>query len=124
MRFTLPALPAGCAVTGATLRVYNGSPKSGRTIQALRVNASWTESARCAGTTSRPPPARPPRPSTTSSAGWMQWNVLAHVQAQYSGANNGFLLRDATESGGGNEQGFHSREKAPDNPPQLVVTFG
>lgn len=54
----------------------------------------------------------------------MQWNVLGIVQAQYAGANNGFLLRDASESGGGNEQGLHSREKAPDNPPQLVVTFG
>ena len=42
----------------------------------------------------------------------------------YSGANHGFLIRDASENGGGFEQGFHSREKAPDNPPQLVVTFG
>jgi hypothetical protein len=38
-----------------------------------------------------------------------------------SGSNNGFLIRDATESQDA-EQQFHSREKG-DNPPQLVLTF-
>ena len=91
--------------------------------QALRVNAAWTESTlrwnNQPATTGTAATA-----TTSSSAGWMQWNVLAHVQAQYSGANNGLLLRDASASGGGNEQGLHSREKAPDNPPQLVLTIG
>ena len=123
VRFTLPALPAGCTVTGATLRVYNGSPKGGRTIQALRVNAAWTEGA--VRWNNQPATTGTAATATTgSSAAWMQWNVLGIVQAQYAGANNGFLLRDATESGGGNEQGLHSREKAPDNPPQLVLTIG
>jgi hypothetical protein len=40
------------------------------------------------------------------------------------GANEGFLICDASKNGSGFEQSFHSREKAPDNPPQLVVTFG
>jgi hypothetical protein len=35
-----------------------------------------------------------------------------------------FLVRDANENGGGMEQGFHSREKGANNPPQLVITFG
>ena len=42
----------------------------------------------------------------------------------YTVGNNGFLIRDATEGGGGVQQQLHSREKAPDNPPQLVITFG
>ena len=45
-------------------------------------------------------------------------------KAMYSGGNNGFVIRDAAESGGGIEQGFHSREKGTDNPPRLVITFG
>jgi hypothetical protein len=48
----------------------------------------------------------------------------------YSGTNNGFLVRDAEESGAGAEQSFQSREQAPDQsveahkPPELVITFG
>ncbi len=37
--------------------------------------------------------------------------------------NKGFLIRDASENGGGMEQGFNSREKS-DNPPRLVIRFG
>lgn len=62
--------------------------------------------------------------TTPSGTGWREWSVTAQVQAMYSGANNGFLIRDATEGGAGFEQQLHSREKAPDNPPQLVITFG
>jgi hypothetical protein len=40
----------------------------------------------------------------------------------YGGTNNGFLIRDASENGGGNEQQFHSREKG-ENMPQLVIVF-
>ena len=39
-----------------------------------------------------------------------------------SGANNGFLIRDAAEDQDA-EQQFNSREKGS-NPPQLVITFG
>lgn len=50
--------------------------------------------------------------------------MASQVQAAFdAGANHGFLIRDAVE-GQDHEQQFHSREKAPDNPPQLVVTFG
>ena len=38
--------------------------------------------------------------------------------------SDGFLIRDATQNGSANQQSFHSREKAPDNVPQLVVTSG
>ena len=48
----------------------------------------------------------------------------ATTQSCTPAANNGFLIRDATENGGGFDQAFNSREKGADNPPQLVVTFG
>jgi hypothetical protein len=41
----------------------------------------------------------------------------------YAGANHGFLIRDAAEGETGILQGIHSREKAPDQPPELVITF-
>jgi hypothetical protein len=40
----------------------------------------------------------------------------------YNETNHGFLIRDATESGSGFEQQFHSREKG-EQPPQLVLAF-
>jgi hypothetical protein len=58
-----------------------------------------------------------------NSAGYVEWNVAAQMAGVY-GNNKGFLIRDASENGGGMEQGFHSREKGADNPPQLVITFG
>jgi large repetitive protein len=54
---------------------------------------------------------------------WLEWTVTLDVAAMYSSGNFGFLIRDAVEGNGGNEQGFHSREKLPDKPPELVITF-
>ena len=43
----------------------------------------------------------------------------------YAGSNEGFLIRDATEStnGGGQLQTFRSRTP-PKNQPELQITFG
>lgn len=35
-----------------------------------------------------------------------------------------FLIDASADPSGGFEQQLHSREKAPDNPPELVITFG
>jgi large repetitive protein len=123
VRFNLPATPAGCQVTGVKLRLYASSYNSGRTLQAFQLNGNWTETgvtwsnqAATTGTAATAP--------SRSSAGYMEWTVTSQVQSMYSGSNHGFLIRDATENGSGNQQSFHNTEKAPDNPPQLVVTFG
>ena len=121
VRFTLPAIPSGCSVTAATLRLYSPSAVAGRTIQALRINAAWVENT---VTWTNQPATTGAAATVASGTGYRQWTVTSHVQSMYSVANNGFLIRDATENGGGAEQQLHSREKAPDNPPQLVVTFG
>jgi large repetitive protein len=34
------------------------------------------------------------------------------------------LIRDSVGNAVGLDQGFRSREKGTDNPPQLVITFG
>jgi hypothetical protein len=44
VRFPLPAITAGCTVQSARLRLYAGSYKTGRTLQAVPVGSSWSES--------------------------------------------------------------------------------
>jgi large repetitive protein len=60
-----------------------------------------------------------------SSAGWVEWNVTAQVQAMYAaGSNHGFLIRDGGEGGSTNHvQQFNTRETGSGNAPQLVLTF-
>jgi hypothetical protein len=123
VRFNLPATPANCQITAAELRLHNASGSPGRTYQVLRVTGSWTES----GVTWANQPATAGNPATAttpSGAGQMKWDVLAQVQAMAEGGNNGFLIRDSLEGGPGIEQQLHAREKAPDQPPQLVITYG
>ncbi len=122
VQFNLPTPPAGCTVTGATLRLYNKSPVGPRTIAALQNNAAWTET----GVTWSNQPATTGAAvtaTTPGSAGWMQWDVSSQVQAMYSGSNYGFGVRDQTENGPGAEQQFDTRESGA-NLPQLVVDFG
>jgi hypothetical protein len=127
VRFNLPTIPAGCQITGATLRLYSGSYKEGRTLQAVRLNGSgpvWMDNN--VTWSNQPAPATGVTPAlaqSRSSAGYVDWNVTAQMAGMY-GNNKGFLIRDANENGGGMEQGFHSLEKGADNPPQLVITFG
>jgi hypothetical protein len=120
VRFNLPTVPAGCVLDTATLRLYAASASgSQRTLQALRLNASWTEGG---VNWSNQPATTGTAATTTSGSGYRQWTVTSAVGAMYSsGSNNGFLIRDATE-GQDAEQQLHAREKG-DNPPQLVVTF-
>ena len=120
VRFSLPAIPAGCQVVDAKLRLYAGSYKTGRTIDAYPVTAGWIESA--VTWASQPAPAGSAA-GAASGSGYREWNVTAQLVSTYS-ANTGFLVRDRIEGNGGVEQGYHSREKGTDNPPQLVVTLG
>ncbi|OLT23485.1 hypothetical protein BJF78_32265 [Pseudonocardia sp. CNS-139] len=88
VRFALPATPAGCQIVGAELRLHNGSPVAGQTLQALRVNGAWTET----GVTWANQPATTGTAATAatpSSAAVMAWNVTAQVQAMAAGTNNG-----------------------------------
>jgi hypothetical protein len=121
-RFNLPAIPAGCQVTAAKLRLYATSYKTGRTLQASRLAAPWTESG---VNWSNQPQTTGTAATVASGSGYREWTVTQQVQAMYApGANHGFLIRDATENGSGLDQVFHSREKGNDNPPRLVLTFG
>ena len=54
----------------------------------------------------------------------LEWIVTDQVKAMYTGANHGFLIRDANEGPGNAAQSFKSREGSGGRRPQLVVTFG
>jgi glucosylceramidase len=119
VRFAHPAAPSGCAVASATLRLYAGSARSGRTIDVLRLASGWTEPGI---TWNTQPPTVGPAAATTSGTGYREWDVTAQVRAMYeTGSNHGFLVRDAAENADA-EQQFHSREKG-ESPPQLLITF-
>jgi large repetitive protein len=119
--FGLPAIPAGCQVADVKLRLYASSYKEGRTLQALALGAPWSESG---VTWNNQPATTGTAATTTSGSGWREWNVTSQVQAMYnSGTNHGFLIRDSAEGGGSILQGFHSRKKSTDQPPELVITF-
>jgi hypothetical protein len=119
VRFNLPAMPEGCSVESATLRIYAASAAGGRTLQALQLNGSWTEGG---VTWSNQPATTGTAATTTSGTGYREWSVAGQVQAMYTGANNGFLVRDAVE-GQDAEQQLHSREHSQ-NRPQLVLKLG
>ena len=119
VRFQMPALPEGCIVESATLQLNASSAVGGRTLQALRVAATWTEN----GVTWGNQPATTGVPAvTTSGTGNRTWNVTGLVQDMYDANTlHGFLVRDAAENGDA-EQQFNSREKSSGKP-VLVLKF-
>jgi large repetitive protein len=120
VRFNLPAVPSGCTVTGAALRLFAASASTGRTMQALQIAASWTEgNVKWTGQ-----PGTTGAAATTSSvSGWNQWTVTPQVQAMYSGSNHGFMVKFDVETNPVAEMQFHARNKGSQHP-ELRVTFG
>jgi uncharacterized repeat protein (TIGR01451 family) len=120
VHFTLPAIPTGCKLTSATLRLYASSGIPGRTLQAMALAGPWTETT----VTWRNQPTTTGAAATApSNSGWVDWTVTAQVSGMYSGANNGFLVRDANEGANGIVQNYASRETASDTRPGLIVNF-
>ena len=126
VRFALPALPVGCTVTSATLRLYNQNATSGRTIEALRITEAWQELT--VNGNNIPATDGPAATSQVQGAGQYQdWTVTTQVQAMF-GSNHGFLIRDGTEGGGlftsAAQQEYQSREGTNDaRDPELVITW-
>jgi hypothetical protein len=118
VRFALPAIPQGCVAASATLRLYAASARTGRTLQALRIAAPWTEMQ---VNWTNQPATDGPAALAASGQGYREWDVSSQVQGMYAGSNHGLLIRDALE-GQDAEQQFHAREKG-ETPPQLVIRF-
>jgi large repetitive protein len=125
VRFAMPALSAGCTITAATLRLYTDGADAGRTLGVYRANPAaplWTE----AGLTWNNQPATAGTPATAltvAANGYLSWTVTALVPAFYTGANNGFVVRDQAENNGsGPWQQYFTRLTA--NPPKLDLSWG
>jgi hypothetical protein len=119
VRFALPAVPAGCKLESATLRLFAASAAEGRTLEAHRLTADWLEGGVSWGDQ---PETTGDAATTESGTGYREWSVTAQVKAMYAGSNFGFLIRDAGENDGGAEQVFHSRENG-EKGPALVLRF-
>ena len=118
--FQLPAIPDGCTLKAAGLRLFQNSNKAGsRPLEALRITGAWDENG---VTWANQPPTAGAAATTTAGSGWREWDVVAQVDAMYSTANEGFLIRDAVESSNANdEQRFDSRSEP--GRPELVLQF-
>jgi prepilin-type N-terminal cleavage/methylation domain-containing protein len=123
LKFSLPVV-SDCTLTAANLRLYQESGKSGRTIQVYRAAGSWSE-----GTVMwNNQPGWTGSPSSAASAdgsGYKDWNVLSLVQAMYTGANDGFLMKDSSEGASSSaEQRYSSSENGTTTRrPVLELTF-
>lgn len=121
---TMPTVPSRCTVTGATLQVWADSQIAGRTLAAYRANpsATWTEAGLT--WTNQPSGLGTPVPVVMPNTDqYIVWTVTDHVKSIYALGNNGFMIRDQDETGGGAWQQFNSRD-AFSNKPQLTVTWG
>jgi hypothetical protein len=127
--FDLPTPPVSphCQLVQAKLSFYNKIPTSGRTLEVWRGNPGsplWTAATI---TWSNEPGYLGPAVTnglTPAVPGVQEWVVTDHVRAQYTGGNNGFLLKDSAEnSGTAREQVFYDRQDTTYRP-TLVLTWG
>jgi hypothetical protein len=88
VHFVQPAIPSGCAVGGATLRLNSAFAATGRTLHALWAAAAWTE---LGVTGSNQPATSGAVPTTASGTGWRTGTVTSHVVTMYTGANDAFV---------------------------------
>ena len=127
--FALPAVPAHCVLVRAELSYYNKTPSPGRYIDVYRGNPASTPFWTAATLTWANQPPTPLGPAavtaaTTSTPGWQRWDVTGHVTSQYSGGNNGFVLKDREAyASPGVQQVYWDRQNTTYTP-TLVLTWG
>ncbi len=122
--FNLPSVPSGCAVTSASLQLYETVVDTTRTILARRATSSWAEGTVTWNT--KPTTTSAGEASTTSALGTRTWSATQMVKNMYTDGNYGFELRDSAEGDAADlEQKFQGHADYPDSQdPKLVITFG
>lgn len=94
VHFQPPAIPAGCALDSATLRMSNSAATTGRTIDVHQATSAWTESTVWPG----PSFASAALAGVAAANGTLSWTVTPAVAAIYAGAaNDGFVVKDRTD---------------------------
>lgn len=124
VKFALPTVPAGCAITSATLAFTTISGATGRTLHASRATQTWTETG---VTWNNQPAVTTPAATASSSAtvdAVVSFSVTSQVQAMYPSSPFGFVVKDSTESGTAYQR-YHSSESASTTKrPKLTVVIG
>lgn len=121
IHFPLAALPTGCSVTSATLKVtYTLVSNNTPTVSVYTAAGPWNEATTWntqPGVTGSPTTAMP------TALGAVSWPVTSQVQALYAGSNNGFELQGGGSNG---TDAFATRETllTPVTVESLAVTVG
>ena len=124
VHFPMPAIPSGCSLDSATLRMTNLSAATGRTIDVHQATGSWTESTAWPG-----PSFGGALSGVAAASGTQSWSVTTAAAAIYAGAtNNGFVIKDETDptitQNGNKTQTFASSESVnAAQRPVLVVSY-
>jgi hypothetical protein len=127
VRFDLTACPdfANARVTSATLDLFATTAAAGRTYDAHRVAASWSETA--VTWNNQPAVAASATASTATAGGEMSWSVAADVSSVVAGSatNFGWRIADRTESAAlAQTSTFASREDGtPSRRPRLEIEY-
>jgi hypothetical protein len=97
VRFAMPVVPKGCTLRSATLSM---TPRSatGRRLLVSRAGKGWNESG---VTWASAPTSWGAAVAATASGSVVRWNVTPQAAAMLTGANYGFLVRDAAENAQG-----------------------
>jgi hypothetical protein len=117
VNFTLPALPANCSVTSATLTFTRSSSVTNGNLSAYRAATSWTETG---VTWSTGQPATTGIAVTVASAAVTSFTVTSQVAAMYPSSAFGFVVKASNENSN-TEQVFYSRTGT--TPPTLTVVI-
>ena len=124
IRFTLPTYIPATNVTSAYLRMekYSGATPS---VKAYRVTSSWGSSTitwnnQPGYTTTDASPS-----AYNDSGNWWRMTITNIVKTWIAGtySNNGFLVRDATESGTSQWTTFYSSDAPSPHKPELHIVY-
>ncbi|MCA1720794.1 MAG: DNRLRE domain-containing protein, partial [Actinobacteria bacterium] len=137
VQFDLAGVPAGAAVTGASLGLYfdgycmsaTGAFCGGTShpIDAHRMTGPWTTGSTTSQLAFDPAPLSTYTLAAGAPQGWMTWPVTSTVQGWLNGtqANNGLLLKRQTEttSSSGPVPPSRSFTASPSLQPKLDITY-
>ena len=121
LAFDLPSAN-GCVVTAATLRLHAGGSAAGRTLEIYRLGSAWDADVTW---DTRPGASGDAATATSSTDGWVSFDVTRQLRDIYRYGDNGLLVRDAHEGADPPAgQAFDAGEAVPELRPELIVAFG
>lgn len=127
LQFPLPAIPAGCTLTAATLSLNAVAEEAGRTYEIVRAGdafdvttVTWDSQPSATGTAAST--------VTDGVPGATEFDATEPVRELYAGGNHGLVLRDRNErvpaagkDGPGRSESTYGSEQAPPGEPRLTV---